>query len=575
VQALITVRAADGTPIGGAAVTVAGASQVTDFTGRTGASLAPSGPTSLQVSKPGYVPLTLTVEPQRDGSLHWDDPGTAITPGSVVAVDIRLSRMTAAPVTPTTAAGVAGQLEQLLQGPAPVQTALTAHDGEYLSVVEQAGLSAVAPEVLFRAATDPAGLIAPAPASGARLTGWDALNHSVTRLAATRQGTFAWLVWGGSALGGAGQPRFLVAVWRPRTAAISGSSPRRDAIIFFTPPTTAARGYPPDRPPFEHQYPFGLVRWQGKADQPYTDIASDYLFGNFYWMCYQILAARRDATLIFPVIPAGAPGMLVRPEVLGRLAAEVILWAHRERRGRADPAAGEVDTAPASSPGGQAVAASSGLAVQAGLPSLGVTALAGYSEGVTYVKAAMLAPMSGASGRSRDAADESASPYQADPAVFIDAWQEVWDFDGTAAGAPGALGQPADWAQTLTAWIKAGTHRVARCYHSDQTWGWNSSCVAALRSVTGGAGVIGPNAQGAAESHGPTGSAVWLPRAFLAANPPAGAWNATAAPGQPATLADAPSLWDGDAHRAPLRVGLAHAAAMSQLTALPELMPLP
>jgi hypothetical protein len=552
---VLTVVAADGSPIAGAGVT--GASTASDGNGRVGLSLAWPGDTAVAVSKPGYVPLTVTI---RSGPSGWqsDDPGTTFSPNGQVAV--ALGRSAAAPTVTTAQVTVDTLLRQYMQQ-SPVQTAFVAEDGEYLSVEAQAPISKIAPEVQFHAAIDPKGLLA---AGSGRLPGWEALNHTVTQMSPTKQGRFAWLVWGGSAVGQPSQKRFLVAAWRPKRTTAAEPSGSRDVIIFLTPPTTAARGYLPDTAPFEGEYPFGLHLWQGKPDQPYTQIADHYLFGGLDWIAYQLLAAGRDALLVVPVIPAGNIDILQRPEVLCRLALEVILWEHRDQGGQPDPPSAVVDKAPTLQMTG--AQASEKVMPQTAVPKLGSVVLAGYSQGVSYVKGVMQALTGSTVIGTRSSADEAANPFEADRGVFAQAWQEIWDFDGTTAGIPLALGGPTNWARTLEQWQKVGSHRLARCYHSDESWQWSWTYVNALAVVTGGPSVSKPNWAGAAESYGPSGSAAWLPTAFLARNPPTSGWNAlTSQSGSPP---DAPLLWDGDAHRTTLRVGLANAASMSALAKL-------
>jgi hypothetical protein len=316
--------------------------------------------------------------------------------------------------------------------------------------------------------------------------------------------------------------RYLVAIWRPRR--VVASSGTRDVIVYFQPNTVndPPEDNPRDSPPYRGNYPYSLQKERGTGallyDQPWIEYVKVFLFQD-HFLAYQLLAAKRDCILIFPIQPYGQwQSMALLPGV-ARLVAETILFEHRH------PCS--VD---------QAKTPNSWRYVSSPRPKLGSVAIAGYSAGIANVaglvkehnKLLLHSPKSPAT---RTQKDEDENMYMASPHSLMESWKEVWDLDGSSNG----FGTIASWAVILGDWQKAVPERRVFSYHTSTTV-TKSAKMEILASKICNCNQKGPVANivrnggkerpvnwafysdnppekiGAQEWKGPTGTVVWMRR---------------------------------------------------------------
>jgi len=257
----------------------------------------------------------------------------------------------------------------------------------------------------------------------------------------------------------------LVAAWIPR---FRGPSPSElDFVVFFSPTTAPERGYPADKFPWRDPYPYMAVKRNPLRDkgspalaQPYPGLGQRYLF-ELKWLVYQQLAARREATLIFPIQPSGDWGPFAYASGLARLIAEITHFMRRTARTDGLQSDREQDQAArpryrVSRPG-----------IHLPLPQRRQNILkprriilSGFSAGVGPI-VGMLGTSSGQKmddGRFENGHDR----FGADVTPFLDAWMEVWDHD-----APSEVRAMLE--QAGPGWMNRNSRRMLRCYQSQFT----------------------------------------------------------------------------------------------------------
>jgi hypothetical protein len=567
-NAQVLVSTADGVSIVGASVTANGGPAVsTDATGMVTISPGSSSFT-VEASMPNYRDQSTTIVQATDGTFSWDDPGTIVSgQGDQVSVEIRLGRVVPAPTVPLDDATLRipdavfrdFKSPRNLSYAVALQHTFTVADGEYafLFATKKNFWAAVGPTIL----------------GNQNAKGWGVFAARAAAIEPRMRGQFTWLEWAPPGGSPSALNRYLVGLWWPRSSVVPGAAPR-DAIIFFS-PTTRQPPYLGDSAPYHANYPYALNQGDGKDPQQlaqrYIGLGLRYVF-NEKFFSYQLLAAARDALLIFPIQPAGHWEVFQRPGGIRRLLAESMLYEHRVRLAP-DPSGDTLDTAPAGQMG-EGTFVRTSVAQHLPPPALGTVVTAGFSAGMAPVKELVYSTGASVAGSARSWKDEIGDSYSADPTDLAASWREIWDFDGSA----NAIGTIGAWAGTLATWQHASGHytggrsdRVARCYHSDYT-GWSAASLSTMNPMLGdplpetGASVPASGSARAAERVGTNGTAVWFSKGYLAGNGPATNWN------DRGDVPDAPDFWSlpqpDPEHQAVPIVCLAHAAGLSQLRKL-------
>jgi hypothetical protein len=474
----LTIQVTDpaGVAVTGATVvcTVAGAPAqgVSDAQGKFVVAPLPTASFTVDVTHSSYLAEQATVYPPRSGgSTTWDNPVCSVVPPATLV--IRLSRLKAAP----TFAISNSDLEQRAAfGP---QAAFTWIDGNgnptgrYLGMYNdvQASFMAVAHPLLPDAPTD----------------GWGRIHHekSPSAVDPSRNGDLVWLEWGL----GRPEPRLAVAVWIPR---FRGPTPSQlDYIVFFS-PNTNTKDYPADAFPWLDKYPYWAqkgvapLRTGGPLPlvQPYIGLAHRYLFFE-KWLIHQLMAAKRQAIVVFPVQPYGDWGPFQEVAGLSRLLAEIAHFMHRTGLSSGGQSSTDQDQAPAPRYRFRRTG------IQAPPPGIRRVVLSGFSAGMAPV-ISMLGTQIGQKLTSRSF---SHALFGADVAPFLNGWKEVWDHD-----APDAVRKLMD--ASLPVWLQQGSDRMARCYQSDDTnsGGWIDSTPLA-RFTAGPVKVVTAGSAHASERH--------------------------------------------------------------------------
>jgi len=567
----VSVSTADGVPIqDGVRIAVNdGPSNIIDKGQLT---LTPDAwPLNLTVTRQQYNAQSVLIALDSSGSPIWDDPGSFVSKsGADLNVRVPLGRMKPAPTKPWGTRiegleydnGYIAITKAVLDGfgkntqfnskfTQPLQHTFTRDDGQYAFLY--------AGKTRFYAATRPQLL-----GDNDGEQGWQCFNAQPSDNDPLTDGHFTFVEWT-SPEADSQDPRYLVALWRPRSAA-AATATNRDVIVFYTPYTAWDPGgnlfFPADRSPYRGYYPYaanqrnltGTATGTEKPQllaQRYAELGLRYLFNERY-LAYDLLAAGRDALFMIPICPSGHWEIFKQLDGLQRALSEAILF---ERRAQDDPTKGSLDTAPA----GPLIRV---LRPYPAPPSLGTVVVAGTSGGLEPVKSLLQAASSPPVANSHSLVDL----YRSDPTRLDASWREVWDFEGSHQ----AVGANSGWAKTLISWQRAGGHyrggvsdRIVRFYHADYT-GWTADALELLRPSLGGAGVqttqrASKNGGHARELEGPTGTAMWFSRQFLEHNGPAPDW--TASPGAPSQ----PAFWEGDQHHVVSTICFAHAAGVSGL----------
>ena len=530
-------------------------------------------PLDLTVTRKQYNAQSISIGLDASGSPIWDDPGSFVTKsGADLNIQVQLGRMTPAPTKPwgTRIADLAytndgniaitkatldslGKAQFNSKFTLPLQYTFTRDDGEYAFLY--------AGRTRFNAVTTPQLL---GVNDGEQ--GWNCFNAKPFDIEPRTAGHFTFVEWT-SPEANSQDPRYLIALWRPRSAALATAA-MRDVIVFYTPNTAWDPGgklfFPSDKSPYHGSYPYAANQRfltgpaTGTHDpqilaQRYVELGLRYLFNERY-LTYDLLAAGRDALIIVPICPSGSWEVFGQPDGLHRALSEAILF---ERRAQDDPAMGTLDVAPAPP-------FVRSLHHYPMPPSLGMVVVAGTSGGLAPVKSLLQATSIPSVANS----PILAKVYRSDPAPLYTSWRELWDFDGSHQ----AVGAISGWARTVISWQRAAGHyqggvsdRIVRLYHTDYT-GWSPDTLELIRPSLGGAQAqtrdrASKNGGHARELEGPTGTAVWFSRQFLERNGPAPGWNTPASPSVP----DQPAFWEGDQHHVVSTICFAHAAGTSRL----------
>jgi hypothetical protein len=531
---------------------------------------ADAWPLDLTVTRQQYNPQSISIGLDASGSPIWDDPGSFVSKsGTDLTVRVQLGRMKPAPTKPwgTRIAGLEYANSNIAITKAvldsfgkdahgnpvlfnmnfiqPLQHTFTRADGQYAFLY--------AGKTRFYAATSPQLL-----GDNDGEQGWKCFNAQPSDIDPLTQGHFTFVEWT-SPEADSQDLRYLVALWRPRSAA-AATAANRDVIVFYTPNAEWNPGgtlfFPKDTSPYRGYYPYAANQrgLDGSEKDPqvlaqrYVELGLRYLFNERH-LVYDLLAAGRDALVMVPINLSGHWEIFGQPDGLERALSEAILF---ERRAQDDPTMGPLDTAPAR------------LEVRVlrpypAPPSLGTVVVAGTSGGRSAVQPLLQTAIKGGPALSL------ADLYRSDPTRLYASWREVWDFELAQKG----YGAKRDWATTLISWQRAGSHyqgglsdRIVRFYHAQYT-DWTADDLELMRkclSLVPGASVqttqrASKNGGHARELEGPTGTAVWFSRQFLERNGPAPDWN----------TGDQPAFWEGDQHHVVSTICFAHAASVSRL----------
>lgn len=229
------------------------------------------------------------------------------------------------------------------------------------------------------------------------------------------------------------------------------------SFYFFSPNTGYAK-FPDDTFPWLGKYPY----WAAKGSnpirpggplplvQPYLGLGHRYLFSE-KWLVCQLLAAKRQAVVVFPVQPFGNWGPFGEIAGLSRLTSEITHFMQRTR-----------STEPASQ-SGQDLAPTpryrlGRMGIQRPPPVVRRVILSGFSAGMAPVVGMLGTQV----GQRLGTASMTHELFGAEVAPFLAAWKEVWDHD-----APAGVRIAMDAA--LPAWMRRDSARMARCYQSDHT----------------------------------------------------------------------------------------------------------
>jgi hypothetical protein len=410
-----------------------------DRQGKFAGGALPSSSFQVTVTDPAYLPEEVAVTPPAKGnSFLWDNPVCSVTGSGVV--NVRLSRLTASPIFSVSDS----ELER--RGPFNPQAIFAwtdpsgNHTGRYLRTYNN--------EELIVRVSHP--LLPDKPGEG-----WNRFNHDErpVKVDPSRTGDLIWLEWGL----GEKQPRLLVAAWVPR---FRRDSPRKlDFIIFFSPNTRPKAGYPPDRFPWLDPYPYFAVK--GRRDglsflaQPYPGLGHRYLFRE-KWLIFQLLAAQRQAVVLFPIQPSNDWGAFKEVAGLARLVAEVTHLLHRTTMTAGGNNSLEEDVA----------LLPRQRFYREGVhdppPAIQRVVLSGFSAGVSPI----VGMLSTRFGQKLSDRRFDQSLFGADVAPFLNAWMEVWDHD--------APNRPKDYTRTrleqaAPGWMAQSDKRMLRCYQSGYT----------------------------------------------------------------------------------------------------------
>jgi hypothetical protein len=294
--------------------------------------------------------------------------------------------------------------------------------------------------------------------------GWSRFNHAEpVKLNPSRTGNFVWLEWG---LGG-GQPHLLVAAWVPR---FPGPTPTKlDFVVFYSPNTRPEAGYPADKFPWLDLYPYQAIKGgplrkikdkDGKdkdgppaLTQPYPSLGERYLFHE-KWLIYQLLAAKSQAIVIFPIQPSGDWRPFAHAAGVARLIGEVTHLLHRTGLTSGGQTSGDEDVA--LSPRYRFFRTTMHLP----LPQAQRIVLSGFSAGVSPIMNMLSTSFGQKLVDSRPGLTHAL--FGANVTPFLNAWMEVWDHD-----APNYVGTALEKAAPI--WMNLNTQRMLRCYQSEDT----------------------------------------------------------------------------------------------------------
>ncbi|NGM84018.1 carboxypeptidase regulatory-like domain-containing protein [Paenibacillus sp. 7124] len=449
---IIEVKDAAGTPISGAdvAVVVSGDRKTgkTDGKGQVVLRPLPNVLFTVEATHPLYLEEEVDViPPNGGGSFVWGNPVCTVTPPATVIV--HLSRIRPAPLFPISDA------EMKQRDSFNPKAVFTWKDNagnptnRYLGIFNN--------EEIFVRVNHP--LLPAKPTEGwgrkpDKIEPGDPgrLNHSKPiKIEPNREGNLIWLEWGI----GDKSPRLLVAVWVPRWR---GTTPSKlDFVIFFSPNTAIPEKFPARK----EEYPYMAWKIGDRLVQPYPGLGHRYLFRE-KWLVYQLLAAKRQAVVVFPVQPYGNWGPFADAAGLSRLLAEVTHFLHRMGYTSGGQSSRDEDRAPVPPQ-------FRFNRIHQPPPTVRRVVIGGFSAGVGPI-ADMLPTTFGQKmddTRFNINGIDGHTLFGADVAPFLNAWKEVWDHD-----APSYIRSRLD--KDLPGWLQRDSQRMARCYQTDDTGskGW-------------------------------------------------------------------------------------------------------
>jgi hypothetical protein len=447
----LTIEVTDvvGSPISGADISVASLSGVqtngkSDGQGRFAPGPVPSTVFRVDVTHPAYLPEEVEVSPSTvGGPFLWNNPVCSVTTSGVTT--IRLSRVQSAPTF------TISNSELIRRDPFNPQAVFTWTD------------NAGNPTRRYLALHNTDELIVPI---GHPLLpdepgeGWGRLKHGEpVRRDPSQTGNFVWLEWGL----GEGKPRLLVAVWVPR---FTGPTPTQlDFVVFFSPNTRREVGYPADTFPWLDPYPYKAVKGEKTKDvpnplltQPYPSLGQRFLFRE-KWLIYQLLAARCQTVVIFPIQPSADWGPFGQAAGIARLIGEVSHLLHRTALISGGQTSRDEDRilSPRKTPGR--------TAMHLPPPQARRVVLSGFSGGVEPI-VNMLGTSYGQKLVDRRPGLDHAL-FGADVAPFLKSWMEVWDHDAPNNKKAGFVRDALEKAAPI--WMKQNNQRMLRCYQSQYT----------------------------------------------------------------------------------------------------------
>ncbi|KAF2117325.1 hypothetical protein BDV96DRAFT_571905 [Lophiotrema nucula] len=574
----IFIITADLVPIENAVIEFSNALKTTDKTGTTTLPIS-AVPFTIKVSKQNYIDNVVTVsamDPQRE----WDDAGTTFrpisgspSPSTLIVMEIRLGRISFCPTIPLNA-----EAEKLFR--VPDEKFETFYKNEHynnrkynpdkINMLQHAFTKATSdtqsasysfisdsPEfhdVNFWTATEPEML------GDRNGQGWRGLKNPQSRVVKPQlEGNFMMVEWTSPATPGqpqttvnanqkcapVGLDRYLVGLWRPRSSVVPGSvvdgTPvPRDVVLFYH-PTTGPPDFPSDKPPYRCAYPYSLNQYKddGKFDlqilgQQYVELLWHYIWWHSAqhprFLAHQMLATQRDALLIIAVQPSGQWNLLNKAETVSRLISEAILFEHRQHPA-ADVRRDLEDSAPVWNDRGglfQKLISMQHVPV----PPIGRVVTAGFSAGVGAIRSLLISAQSYPVGRTppqRTWAMEARDPYQSNPKAFLDAWQEIWDLDGSRQvldpswypKCPIDYGYLVAWSGLLASWQSQQKSRLIRVYRTTETM-QDTSRMATFNKILGRPDVASQtDVWRSNQRTGASGSWVMFPYRYLAGRWPA------------------------------------------------------
>ncbi|HFU7058052.1 TPA: hypothetical protein ACGN81_005143 [Bacillus cereus] len=467
-----------------------------------------------------YVPEEVEIE-DKQGSLVWNNPVCSVIGISATMIEVKifLSRMNIAPLYPISDSDLL-RINQF--NPGKVFTDLN----NCYRYIDNSG-KPVYP------VKDP--LLPSHPTQG-----WGQINHdnNAVCIDPSQMGNFVLLEWGDV-------PRMLIAVWVPNYGKVP---PNELDFVEFLSPSTDPWFFPYDQFPWRHNYPYMATRLQvnQQLQQQYISLCYRYLFSS-YWLIYQLLAAKRQAVVVFPIQPHGNWGPFGHAAGQARLFAEIIHVIHRM---------GYTSGVYQNCNPSQRVSFKLDKPL---LPKLGRVVLSGFSRSPETINNLLKSKPNEKTGSSLFGLKqpELDALFGADSKPFINAWKEIWIHDAISTART-------QLDKNLPVWLDADNDRIVRCYQSIRTTGPDWIYKSPLAKYT--SAPSGP--VGAKERSGPRCSLVYFDKNYLInpnASIPTHNCNNQTMPIIPVFYQDTVEQGTDRDHHAVPRVTFGHAALLSRL----------
>lgn len=423
------------------------------------------------IEHPDYLPWTLLLRWEADGSMSWGDPATqSSSAGGNTTLKVPLGRIRIAP----------GQLP-------PFKAPTGDEKGVYVEQLEGRpqryggiGLQLLPLTQPLRLLEDYAPVDPRFPTcilSPHSDDGWQRFSAKDAKgVDPASNGGFAWLEYGSPDTLPT-QPRFLIAVWIPNASAVKDG--KLDVLTFFS-PSTANALYPTSKYPFRDKYPYSAnarevtdpetgEKFAAKV-QPYVLLGNKYLFRPTY-IVPMTIASEKPLLVVMPIFPHVAgphpekhQGQPFSSQAgLQRLLIEIAQFLEREGytgtsfsfnrfNGRVAPISGAAPPPPPPtfSPSNR---------TRLGIRRIVV---AGYSSGSAALNALFRNTTLTAS-----AADYPPELFGADPAEFDKRWHEIWGLDLFLNESKTGI-KRVDFEKALREWLSRDSRRL-RLYHGGWT----------------------------------------------------------------------------------------------------------